>query len=56
MVRMCKYFPNRRCYRLTCSRYDGFFNRVILCSLFRGGDFLTPRKVVVKFDLGSGSR
>lgn len=47
--RMCKYLPNRRCYRSTCSTYDGLSNRVILCPLFRGGDFHAPR--VVEHDL-----
>lgn len=48
-MKMCKYHPARRCFHSSCSWYDGLRNRVVLCLLFRGGMFDTPR--IVEHDL-----
>jgi len=49
MSKMCKFDSSKRCYHSSCSWYDGGRNRVVLCSLFRGGDFHIPR--IVEHDL-----
>lgn len=54
MVKMCKYHSNKRCYHSSCSIFNPISGKVVLCPLFRGGDFLTPRKIVV--DLRSDFR
>jgi len=49
MTKRCKFDLRRRCYWSTCSTYDGLSNRVILCALFRGGDFHASR--IIEHDL-----
>lgn len=46
-MKMCKFHPDKRCYHSSCYIFDCISGKVVLCPLFRGGDFLTPRKVVV---------
>lgn len=54
MPKMCKYYPSKRCYHSSCSIFNPLSGKVILCPLFRGGDFHAPRRVVV--DLRSVSQ
>lgn len=49
-MKMCKYFPDKRCYHSSCSIFNPVSGKVVLCSLFRGGDRFTPRKVASILD------
>lgn len=44
-MKMCKYHPDKRCYHSSCSIFVSRFGDVVLCPLFRGGDFHAPRKI-----------
>lgn len=45
MGRNCIYFPNVRCFRLSCSGFDCATGNVTVCDLNRGDDMFARRKV-----------
>jgi len=48
MTKMCKYSPDKRCYWSSCSVFDCDSGNVYVCRYHRGGNLVTPRKVVVR--------
>lgn len=44
-MKACKYHPEKRCYRSSCSVFDCVSGNVSVCPLFRGGDMFASRKV-----------
>lgn len=44
-MRKCRYDPDKRCYRSSCSFFDCSSGNVSVCPLFRGGDMFVSRKV-----------
>lgn len=45
MVKMCRFYPDRRCYHLSCGIFSSVSGNVEVCSLYRGGDMFACRKV-----------
>ena len=46
-MKRCKYFPDKVCWHSSCSIFEPISGKVTTCVLFRVGDMLMPRKVVV---------
>lgn len=46
-TKRCRFNRRIRCWWFSCSRIEPVSGIVVLCVYYRGGDFLTPRKVVV---------
>ena len=45
-MKMCFFYPEKRCYHSSCAIFDPISGKVSLCPLFRGRSRITPRKVV----------
>ena len=49
-MKMCKYYPEKRCYHSNCGVFDPISGKVSVCPLFRGGFMFTRRKSEVVVD------